>query len=167
MKRWICAIAIFLLAGCSAVPSVPTHLLTQRTALPDLGGAFSVNDSGTYTRSGCGPFLSGHFLFGGSGVGTFIHSNKETGFMGSPKNSCTFSGNAKMVSNRRPANSITMTLGSTSLPCFHARSTTMTFTINGGTGKFAQATGSGTVVFTCGPANAGNYTDVWSGTITF
>jgi len=167
MKRWICAIAIFFLAGCSAVSSVPTHSLTQRTALPDSGGTFTVNDSGGYYRTGCGGFQSGNFLFRGSGVGTFIHSNKESGDMVSPKNSCTFSGTAKMMNKVRPANSITIALSSHSQHCFHSHSTTMTFTINGGTGRFALATGSGTVIFQCGPGGSGAYTDVWSGTISF
>lgn len=166
MKSWICAAILLVLVGCSAVPSVPSHLLIQRTALPDSGGSFSVNDSGNYIRSGCGPFGAGSFSFRGSGVGTFIHRNKESGHMGSAKNSCMFSGTAVMVSKRLPANSIAIDLVSSSLPCYHGQGN-MTFTINGGTGRFAQATGSGTVVFHCSLGNTGTYTDQWSGTITF
>src|SRR5690348_13070989 len=102
MKGLICAAILLVLVGCAGVPSVPTHSLTQRTALPDSGGPFSVTDSGTYTRTGCGPFGSGHFLFGGSGIGTFIHRNRESGSIVSPKNSCIFSGSANMVSKRLP-----------------------------------------------------------------
>ncbi|HET9343878.1 MAG TPA: hypothetical protein VFO25_13295 [Candidatus Eremiobacteraceae bacterium] len=40
------------------------------------------------------------------------------------------------------------------------------FTVISGTGKFVNATGSGTVAFTCNSSN-GTYTDHWSGTITF
>lgn len=167
MKRLINAAIILVLAGCSAAPSVPMHSLVQRTALPDNGGAFSVNDSGDYRRTGCGPVGAGVFIFGGSGAGTFIHRNRESGSMTSAKNSCKFSGTATMVSKKRPADSITTVIASSSLPCFHSHATTMTFTISGGTGRFAQATGSGTVVFTCGPANTGIYNDEWSGTITF
>lgn len=165
MKGWICAASLLALAGCATVPSVPTHSLAQRTALPDSGGTFSVNDSGNYTRSGCALF-PGHFSFRGSGVGTFIHRNKESGGMSSGRNSCTMSGSATMVSKGNPSNSITMTIVSNGLPCFRAPPT-VTFNITGGTGRFARATGSGTVVFHCGFGNSGTYTDVWSGTITF
>ena len=166
MRCLIAAIAAIILTGCTEVPSVPTHALTQRTDLPDGGGTFSVTDSGKYTSSGCGPFGPGHFSFGGSGVGTFIRRNKETGSLSSAKFNCKFSGEATMVSKANQANSISMALESSSLPCYHTAGS-WTFTINGGTGRFAQATGSGTVAIRCSIANPGTYTDVWSGTIRF
>ena len=166
MRRLICAAAVVLLVGCAAAPSVPTHSLTQRTALPDHGGTFSVNDSGNYSRSGCGPFGPGGFSFSGSGVGTFIHRDRESGSLTSARNSCKFSGTATMVSKERPGNSITMALSSNALPCFRGP-VTVTFIIVGGTGRFAQATGNGTVVFHCGNGNTGTYRDVWSGMISF
>ncbi len=70
-----------------------------------------------------------------------------------------------MGSKEDPANSITMALESESAACVRGPAT-MTFTIKGGTGKFAQATGSGTVVFRCFGFR-GTYTDTWSGTIKF
>jgi hypothetical protein len=42
-----------------------------------------------------------------------------------------------------------------------------TYTVTGGTGKFAKATGIGTVTFTCLGRNYSAYTDRWSGKIGF
>ena len=167
MQRLICALAALVLTDCSAVAIVPTQSRTQPAALPDRGGTFSVNESGKYSGSGCGPFGPGNFSFMGSGDGTFIHSNKESGDLSSPKFSCTFSGHATMVSDVQPSNSITMALRSSKPPCLHFQSTTISFTITGGTGRFTQATGSGNVVIRCSFAKPGTYSDQWSGTIKF
>jgi hypothetical protein len=172
MMRWISAVAVLLLAGCSAVPTVPAHVQTQRAAIHYSGGPFKMTDSGQFTLRGCAPpDGNGRFLFSGSGSGSFIHSENETGSMnGDVFLGCEWTGTATLVSSAHPRNTITMRLflrgfgDGTGTPCrppflFHVQ-----FTVLSGTGKFAGAMGSGTVAFSCGN---GTYTDQWSGTITF
>jgi hypothetical protein len=48
-----------------------------------------------------------------------------------------------------------------------AECSTDTYTVTGGTGKFAKAAGIGTVTFTCLGRNYSAYTDRWSGKIGF
>jgi hypothetical protein len=78
---------------------------------------------------------------------------------------CVWSGTATLVSRRHPANSVTVTLGlndgSRTSPCSNG----VGFVVKSGTGKFVNASGYGTVTFTCSGSNT--YTDQWSGTLTF
>src|SRR4029077_1067331 len=75
IMRWVLIVAVFALAGCSSVSSVPTHLQTEKTAIQASGGSFSVTDSGNYTLSGCAPpDGNGQFHFRGSGTASFLHS---------------------------------------------------------------------------------------------
>jgi hypothetical protein len=44
----------------------------------------------------------------------------------------------------------------------------VSYTVDGGTGKFAKATGSGTVTFKCHfNRGSGPYSDQWSGTLYY
>ena len=159
MRQLICAAAASLLLGCANVPGLPAHLVTLRATLPDSGGTFSVKDSG-YWSLVCGPFHFYGFSFDGSGSGTFIHGNKENGLL-----SCNRTGSATIVSKQHPSDSITMALSARYLPCVHGP-TALTFTIDGGSWRFANAKGSGTVTFDCKLGNRA-YSDMWSGTISF
>jgi len=165
MKRWICAAALFALAGCSAVPSVPTHLQTQGVAMKASGGAFSGAYAGYYVGGSCNT----RFGFTGSGSASFIHASTESGSMGpSLGMSCLFNGSVTIKNNFRPSNSITIVLGQSGLPCSsRTRILGIPFTVASGTGRFINATGSGKVRFTCGSGISRTYTDQWSGTITF
>lgn len=172
MKRLICAVALLVLAGCTSVPSVPTPLQTQRAAIKASGGPFNVTESGNYTLSGCNPPYNGNFAFSGSGSGTFIHRNNEGGTMiGDANTGCPWSGNVKLINALHPRNTISMSLilGKPPLghndPCNPGGFQHIMFTVTGGTGRFAHATGSGVLEFACN--SNGTYTDQWSGTITF
>ena len=161
MKRLICAVALLILAGCTAVPSVPTHVQSQTAAIQQSGGAFSGGYAGTY--SGGGSCIA-RFSFSGSGAASFIHGSTELGSMNAEMQTCEFVGTATITSKLHPGNTITVGLGPSGEPCnFRTRILGVSFTVRSGTGKFRNATGSGKVKFTCGSG----YTDKWSGTITF
>jgi len=168
MKRLICAIALSFLTGCAAAPSIPTHATSEGDATRTSGGSFGVSDSGRYRLTRCAPPGGfGAFAFNGSGSGNFIHNENETGQMESNDAFCDgWHGFATLTNAAHPRNSIKMNLSSAtkSTPCTPLGHVT-TFTITGGTGRFANASGSGTVAFGCN--SNGTYTDKWSGTITF
>jgi hypothetical protein len=168
MVRWILAIGILALAGCSAVRSVPTGVQTESTMIRTSGGPFSATYSGKYTLgSGC---ALTQFHISGSGSGSFVHSSNEKGSMDSGDQGCEWQGPATLRSSVHPRNSITMSLtlgnfGPGNTPCHPRFGQKVRFNVVSGTGRFVNATGSGTVVFTC--HSDGTYTDTWAGAITF
>lgn len=171
MIRLISAIAMLALVGCAAVLSVPTHLQTQGAAIRQSGGPFTGSYSGNDHLIICNPQtrFKGSFTFTGSGSASFIHSSTESGVMsGSSSAPCAFAGAATLTSSVHPENSITVELALRSFlrnsPCT-PKGQHITFTVESGTGRFANAAGNGTVNFAC--RSNGTYTDQWSGTITF
>ena len=167
MIRLVSAITSLVLVGCSAVPIPLTHLQTSRSTIGASGGAFSATYSGRFASSLCSPGQNGTFSFGGAGYGNFIGSSSESGSLTRPSKSgrCRFlwKGSATLTSALHPRNTITSSLLERTgySPC----AIPPNFAVTGGTGRFANATGSGKVVFTC--HLDGTYTDQWSGTITF
>lgn len=170
MIRLISAVAVLMLVGCTAVPSVPTHVQTQGAAIQRSGGAFSASYAGSDGFNTC-PTMNGSsfFNFSGSGSGSFIHSSTETGSM-TVSGNCIWNGTAVLKNSAHARNTITMNLAFSSDngvfgdPCHPKGQKHVQFSVLSGTGKFAHATGSGTVAFAC---HNGKYTDKWSGTITF
>ena len=168
--RSIFVISVLVLAGCAAVPSVPTHLQMQRAAIQQ--SAFSTNHSGNLnTNGGCTPpDGGGTFRFSGKGPGTFIGRNFESGSMvGYVHESCNWSGNATLTSLAHLRNSLTVGLTlsgfQTGWPCAPRFGQRVKWTVTSGTGKFVHATGNGTVKYTCNGYST--YTDQWTGTISF
>ena len=141
--------------------------VTPLAARTNGGGTFAAHYAGNFTLTSCTASKSGHFTFSGNGSGSFIHLSTENGHMIDKRLSvrCVWSGTAKLVSKRHPGNSITVTLGlndgSRTSPCSNG----VGFVVKSGTGKFAGASGYGTVTFTC--SGSKTYTDQWSGTLTF
>ena len=172
--RSIFAIAVLALVGCSAVPSIPVHPQPQGAAIKASGGSFSASYSGTFTLRACAPPDGfGSFGFNGSGSGAFIHASTENGSaVGNVHGACSWSGTATLRNSLHPRNSVKVSLflmgagtGQDNTPCYPDFGHSVKFTVVSGTGRFTNATGSGTVAFTCHSDDT--YTDKWSGTINF
>ena len=164
MRRLICTVALLALVGCSAVPSVPTHPQIEGAAIKTSGGAFSASYAGTET-GGNSCLLSQHFKFSGTGSATFLHASSESGEMVWGRGfTCDLLGRATLTSTTHPHNTVTVEL-EYNLPGCEASMHPMTFRVIGGTGRFANAKGSGSVRFSC--HTGGTYSDKWSGTLTF
>lgn len=169
MKRWICAAALFFLAGCTAVSGVPTPLKTQGGAIQQSGGPFSAAFNGTIGELTCNPFMGAHFVFSGTGKATFFGRRpkfaiERGGLSGTyhPYGCSSWAGSAILSIGNPSVGSIDFHLSSNSITKGCVRGAQ--FTVTGGTGRFANAAGSGTVAFSC---SGNTYTDQWSGTITF
>jgi hypothetical protein len=174
MARWILVVVVLLVAGCSAVPSVPTHLQNAKAVIQESGGPFSATYSGSYSLRGCtSPDGDGSFKYFGVGTGSFIRKSTESGsLIGDVHQSCKWSGKTTLTSKFHPQNTITMGLSLNGFqlgtPCAPRFAQKVMFNVLSGTGRFANATGSGTVKFTCSNSNGnGTYSDQWSGTISF
>lgn len=168
MIRLIATVVMLALIGCSAVPNIPTQVQMADTTIRTIGGTFSATYSGNYSLRDC-EGQRGHFQFTGSGSGSFIHSSTEKGSLYSGDHGCGWNGPATLTSSAHPRNSIAMTLNLGNFtfgnPCHPRFAQKVKFIVVGGTGRFINAMGAGTVAFTCN--NDGTYTDNWSGTITY
>ena len=163
-----------LVASCggqSSTPQLPAspRTLNQLSKPAEIshtrGGTFSASHSGTFTLGGpCSSIRREYFNFSGTGRASFLRESSEIGSVQMVEPCRSWSGSVTMTSIHRRSNSITMTLGSqrTFAPC---TSVPFSFTVTGGSGRFAHASGSGTVSFDCDTLYV--YTDQWTGTITF
>ena len=164
MKICISAIASFVLVGCSAVASVPTHVQMQSATIQRSGGSFQAGYAGAET-GGYSCLLSHPFKFSGTGSAAFLHASSESGSMvWGHGYTCDMQGSATLTSTNHPRNSVTVRL-EYELPGCERSFRGIPFTVIGGTGRFANATGSGTIQLSC--HSNGTYTDKWSGTITY
>ena len=171
MTRLTAVILALSLVGCSSastLPSIAAHVTGQPRSA---GGAFSASYAGNDTLIACQP-LNGHngaFDFAGTGIATFLRRSEEKGHMSAPHGVCLWSGSAILTSKIHPANTITLHLNlprpnnAPNNPC-KTLGETIGWSVTSGTGKFAHASGRGSLVFKC---SQGAYTDTWSGTLTF
>jgi len=175
MIRSISVVAALLLAGCSAVPSVPTHPLAPvqshavRIANPASGGPFAAAFSGRIDRLSCNQLMGAHFSFSGTGTATFFGKRPkfamERGELSGTYHfyGCSaWSGGAALSIGDPTRGTIGFSLSANTITkgCLAGAK----YAVTGGTGRFVNAAGSGTVSFVC---TGNTYTDRWSGTLTF
>lgn len=154
--------AAILLAGCggSQVTGLsPSQQFVNSATSPLSGGAFSASYSGQYSVHDCG-FGCNRWEFRGSGPAKFLgHSRERMRWF-------------FILDARRRANGATLT-------SYHSKTDGIKVTINltnqcasnsyvvtGGTGRFAHATGSGTISTTCNVSEM-TYSDSWTGTLYY
>ena len=162
-------VAAALLTGCggsrgdNGAPGAGAAMPGVALATPALGGAFSGSYSGTTSGTACSGSTRGTFFFNGSGNSSFLDHSKESGLLQATR-SCAWSGGAILQSSSHPKEEIFMELYEDRAlepsPC----DVTFTYSVRGGTGKFASAKGSGSLTFQC---SGKTYSDQWSGTLDY
>lgn len=167
------ACVALLLAGCGASQTatgasgvnaiLPGSVRTE----PAGGGALTGGYSGRYEQSVlCGQMRSpASFTYSGTGKASFLHRSRESGVLYQANHGgCgLWAGTIKVVRLKEPQTSIVMAIAGadhSNTPCGN----TLSYTVQGGTGSFANATGAGNVTFSCIKRQ---YTDTWSGTLYY
>ena len=182
MSRSRCALSVcvaMMFAGCvgsngtspqpnAAVPSTRYNNGEPNSRGKLNGGTFSADYSGTY-RSSIYPCdlgePKGHLRFHGAGRANFLRRGTETGHLtiSGEIGFCFTNGAVTLTSAKDPADTITarVGLGHNEAPCH----TLLSYKVKRGTGKFANASGSGTINLHCVGSSA--YSDQWSGTLYY
>jgi len=159
---------LLLVAGCSGASVAPGASTGAAMVEPNTGGgSFTAKSLGSDTFSDCAGSASGHFKFSGTGHASYLHRVTESGTMKGkvyPPH-CVWSGTATLTSRRRVQDSVTFSLGLNGSRYHSPCNSAVGYVIKRGTGKFAKASGYGTVTFTC--VSSGAYFDEWSGTLNF
>jgi hypothetical protein len=146
---------------------VPAAASRQRLSelQPISGGAFSATYSGRYHERGeCSIGReNAHIRMHGAGYASFLYESKEKERLkgsGDGLGPCGWSGHATLTSSTSSDDSIVMQV--TELPSWYGCD--CTFQASGGTGKFVDATGSGTVTL---QVSGNKYSEEWSGTLYY
>ena len=163
MKRSIsiCALSI-IIWGCTSQQHPSVFPIDRLGALRTSGGVFGAKYAGTWSGTDACVFLK-EMMFAGAGSATFLHRSTENGSIGWFREPyCNPTGTMTLTVTSRPRSSVVVYLRG-GLPCESYRP--VAFQVMGGTGRFANASGSGTIKFTC--RNNHTYSDVWNGTLKF
>jgi hypothetical protein len=125
--------------------------LNSQSLKPAAGGSFTASYAGSYVKScviNCG------LNFHGTGSGTFIHRGRLKGGFFIALSGC---GGFTFKSMKRPADTFNVTG-----PCHFGRGR---YKVEGGTGKFANASGRGEVSIQ--KHSNHTFTSSWTGTLNF
>lgn len=166
--------AAALFAGCggsqSATGAVRVNAVApEARAVRTRGGAFTGAYSGGFDVSSviCG---SEQYALTGAGKGSFLRQSTEFTILLGACLKSGWSGSSILTSSKDPANAIYVNFPlQVQGMCLNYP---FSYTVIGGTGKFARATGSGTVTFKfkCHHffrRRNGLYSDHWSGTLYY
>lgn len=174
-RKSVAVVAVaFVLAGCDAAqrvsPSVGTGSNSRvgpNRIIFSHGGRFAAAYSGSYSQFGdCSGTRM--FTYHGNGNAKFLRSTSEqiklTWYCGTRD----VKGSATLTSIQVPRDSITASVSVMDFdsPCY---SSTLSFTVTGGTGRFRRAAGSGSISLhrPSSECLSYSYSDKWKGTLTF
>lgn len=160
--------------GCSSASTLPPNLIHATDSVGLSGGALSGGYAGNFSEMGCGLNSGGSLSFSGSGQATFLGMSSESGHMVAGGGACAiWKGSATLTSRFHRANTVTVSTTFTNndqQPCNNPRHGPGRFptywTVTGGTGKFANATGKGSVTLVC-DFTKHTYTDTWTGALKY
>jgi hypothetical protein len=167
MLRTIFALtgSFLALASCSAGSGAPFGSAPESSANVNLirpstsqGGSFKASYSGNWNihTGQCGTFCD-RWKFHGTGTATFLGSSRESGAVQGGFGT----GNAVLRESSSKQDFIRVHISGAFC------SPHLAFTVSGGKGMFKDATGSGTIHFSCTGTKRGSYNDNWSGTIYY
>lgn len=174
LRRSFGVLAVMALAACGAAQNVSPDVgagsnsgLGPTRILSNHGGRFRAAYVGSFSRSGdCSG--TAMFAYKGDGNAKFLHSSGEqmklTWYCGTQN----VTGSVTLTRDQVPRDSITASVSSTDFksPCYDF---TMSFTVTGGTGRFRNASGGGTIILhrLASQCLSYTYSDKWRGTLTF
>jgi hypothetical protein len=130
------------------------------------GGTFNATSSGAGVFADCTASENGHFKFAGDGRASYLHRVNESGKLKGIRSGahCVWSGNTTLTSRHHAHDSVTFSLGLNGSRYANPCSNAVGYVVKRGTGKYAHASGYGTVTFFC---SGNGYADTWSGTLNF
>lgn len=157
-------VLLLCLAGCSGT-SFPPAVATSHAMTNYRGGAFSGGSSGRYTFLDCAASANGYLKFLGGGHASYLGYDTENGKIRGQRlgNQCVWSGSATLTSRRRGHSTVTFGLSLKGSRHHNPCGDAVSYVVKQGTGKFANASGVGTVTFDC----SDSYLDAWTGTLNF
>jgi hypothetical protein len=160
-------VAAMMLGGCGGPHTYFGPSSLQQDASRASGGTFTAKYKGTYyIQTKCTYKQFGRLGFDGNGHARFLGLSNEYGGLITRYNgrACVpFVGSDYLTSTQYPSDEISVNLSEgrgCQLPTF-------CFRVVSGTGKFANAAGSGTVWLPLNVFGGGRYHDKWNGTITY
>jgi len=170
-------LAVTSLAACGGVEpgnalaplqnSAKTHPLGKGQ-----GGTFTANYSGIYNYNVTwGQANCKIGLFSGNGTASFLGNSTESidsRYCEGLTINQSFA-RATLTDASNSKNYIKLGMEQAFFPCFSPNYNTSSWKVRGGGGKFANASGSGTVTFTCThyTDKQNSYSDKWSGKLTY
>ena len=160
----ICA-AVMMLGGCGGPHTYFSPSSLQQDASRASGGAFTAKSEGTYKETECTYKQPGRIGFDGNGHARYLGLSNEYGYLVTHYNGRVCvpgGGTASLWTTQHPSDEISVNL-SEGEGC---QEPTFCFRVISGTGRFANAAGSGTVVG-LPLGGSGHYHDKWSGAITY
>jgi len=164
-----CFVFALLISGCSGAsfaPGASTGAAANRQMPNTGGGAFTATYSGSSSFSDCTGTGNGYFKFRGKGRAVYLNRSIEVGKLTGTRSGshCVWSGNATLRSRHHSKNSVTFSLGLNGDRYHNPCNNALGFVVKRGSGKFLNASGYGTVTFSCSNST---YSDAWSGTLTY
>lgn len=156
--------ALLSISGCSHTSGTSSPLLpAQSSHRSTSGGPFTASYSGRGII-GCYGDIDYSFTLKGEGYGTFVQASTLLSGYGLCQEKITWHDTFTITSTSQSGDSINVSVSGKPTVCEHDDKLQGSYTISGGSGKFASATGSGSVTLHLGKRH---FQAHFNGTLTF